>query len=186
MVKICPQYYPQKESREESREELIKQEEPGETREPGEEESGPKYNNYFEKYPFPLSIFQKYSIEAIVEGHHVLVTAHTGSGKTLPAEFAIKYFVSKGKKVIYTSPIKALSNQKYYDFKEKYPDIQFGLLTGDIKLNPNADVLIIVQLEIVRFLIVVPSNWVEPEITPVGNTPSTSLVIILITDCEKF
>jgi ATP-dependent RNA helicase DOB1 len=44
--------------------------------------------------------------------------------------------------VIYTSPIKALSNQKYYDFKEKYPDIQFGLLTGDIKLNPNADVLI--------------------------------------------
>jgi len=62
--------------------------------------------------------------------------------KTLPAEFAIQYFFNKGKKVIYTSPIKALSNQKYYDFKEKYPHIQFGLLTGDIKLNPTADVLI--------------------------------------------
>jgi len=93
-------------------------------------------------FSFPLSSFQKYAIEGIMENKHVLICVPTGNGKTLPAEFAIKYFVSKGKKVIYTSPIKALSNQKYYDFKEKYPDIQFGLLTGDIKLNPNADVLI--------------------------------------------
>jgi superfamily II RNA helicase len=93
-------------------------------------------------FSFPLSSFQKYAIEGIMEDKHVLICVPTGNGKTLPAEFAIKYFVSKGKKVIYTSPIKALSNQKYYDFKEKYPDIQFGLLTGDIKLNPNADVLI--------------------------------------------
>ena len=93
-------------------------------------------------FSFPLSSFQKYAIEGIIEDKHVLVCVPTGNGKTLPAEFAIQYFVNKGKKVIYTSPIKALSNQKYYDFKEKYPDIQFGLLTGDIKLNPNADVLI--------------------------------------------
>jgi superfamily II RNA helicase len=93
-------------------------------------------------FSFPLSSFQKYAIEGIIQDKHVLICVPTGNGKTLPAEFAIKYFVSKGKKVIYTSPIKALSNQKYYDFKEKYPDIQFGLLTGDIKLNPNADVLI--------------------------------------------
>jgi superfamily II RNA helicase len=93
-------------------------------------------------FSFPLSSFQKYAIEGIMEDKHVLVCVPTGNGKTLPAEFAIQYFVNKGKKVIYTSPIKALSNQKYYDFKEKYPDIQFGLLTGDIKLNPNADVLI--------------------------------------------
>jgi ATP-dependent RNA helicase DOB1 len=93
-------------------------------------------------FSFPLSSFQKYAIEGIIQDKHVLICVPTGNGKTLPAEFAIKYFVSKGKKVIYTSPIKSLSNQKYYDFKEKYPDIQFGLLTGDIKLNPNADVLI--------------------------------------------
>ena len=68
------------------------------------------YSQYFDKYPFPLSSFQKFAIESIVEGNHILITAHTGSGKTLPAEFAIEYFVSKGKKVIYTSPIKALSN----------------------------------------------------------------------------
>jgi superfamily II RNA helicase len=101
-----------------------------------------KYKQYFEKYSFPLSSFQKYAIEAIVEEQHILITAHTGSGKTLPAEFAIEYFVSRGKKVIYTSPIKALSNQKYYEFTQKFPNISFGILTGDIKSNPEADVLI--------------------------------------------
>jgi len=101
-----------------------------------------KYIEHFEKYSFPLSSFQKYAIEAILEGDHILVTAHTGSGKTLPAEFAIEYFVSKGKKVIYTSPIKALSNQKFYEFTKKFPHISFGIITGDIKCNPEADVLI--------------------------------------------
>jgi len=100
------------------------------------------YSQYFDKYPFPLSSFQKFAIESIVEGNHILVTAHTGSGKTLPAEFAIEYFVSKGKKVIYTSPIKALSNQKFYEFTQKFPHISFGILTGDIKTNPEANVLI--------------------------------------------
>jgi superfamily II RNA helicase len=100
------------------------------------------YNEYFEKYPFPLSSFQKWAIESIVEGNHILVTAHTGSGKTLPAEFAIEHFTKKGKKVIYTSPIKALSNQKFYEFTKKFPHISFGILTGDIKTNPEADVLI--------------------------------------------
>ena len=100
------------------------------------------YKEHFEKYPFPLSPFQKHALEAIVEGHHILVTAHTGSGKTLPAEFAIEYFVAKGKKVIYTSPIKALSNQKFHEFTLNFPHIKFGILTGDIKANPEADVLI--------------------------------------------
>ena len=116
MVKICPNDYPS-----------------------SDEE---KYSQYFDKYPFLLSSFQKFAIEAIVEENHILVTAHTGSGKTLPAEFAIEYFVSKGKKVIYTSPIKALSNQKLYEFSQKFPHISFGILTGDIKTNPEADVLI--------------------------------------------
>jgi superfamily II RNA helicase len=101
-----------------------------------------KYSSYFDEYSFPLSDFQKYAIEAILEGHHVLVTAHTGSGKTLPAEFAINYFKKQNKKLIYTSPIKALSNQKYSEFTRKYPHISFGLMTGDIKINPDADVLI--------------------------------------------
>ena len=71
-------------------------------------ENEPTYKSYFEKYEYPLHIFQKYAIEAIVEGNHVLVTAPTGSGKTLPGDFSIDFFHSKGKKVIYTTPIKAL------------------------------------------------------------------------------
>ena len=98
--------------------------------------------NLFDAYIFGLSDFQKYAIEGIVSGNNVLVTAHTGSGKTLPAEFAITFFNGKGKKVIYTSPIKALSNQKFYEFTQKFPEISIGLLTGDIKMNPGADVLI--------------------------------------------
>lgn len=101
-----------------------------------------KYKESFEKYVCPLHIFQKWAIEALIEGHHVLVTAPTGSGKSLPGEFALDFFHSKGKKTIYCSPIKALSNQKFYDFTHKYPHISIGLITGDIKCNTTADVLI--------------------------------------------
>lgn len=102
-----------------------------------------KYSQYFEMFPtIELSLFQKWAFKAIVDGDHTLITAHTGSGKTLPAEFAIQYFVNKGKKVIYTAPIKALSNTKLADFRRKYPEISFGIVTGDITDNPEADVLI--------------------------------------------
>ena len=101
-----------------------------------------KKKQYFEKFDFPLHIFQKWAIHGLIELQHVLVTAPTGSGKSLPAEFAIDYFHSLGKKTIYCSPIKALSNQKFYDFTYKYPHISIGLITGDIKTNPDADVLI--------------------------------------------
>ena len=114
--------------------------------------SNSKYESYFELYPYTLSDFQKYAIESIVEGNHVLVTAHTGSGKTLPAEFAINHFSKMGKKIIYTSPIKALSNQKYHEFSKKYPHISFGLFTGDIKTNPNADVLIMTTEILMNYL----------------------------------
>ena len=100
------------------------------------------YEQYYNQYPFPLSTFQKYAIEGILKGDHVLITAPTGSGKTLPADFAITHFTSLGKKVIYTTPIKALSNQKFYEFSQKYPNISFGILTGYIKINPQAQVLI--------------------------------------------
>lgn len=108
-----------------------------------------KYLDYFNLFPYELSDFQKWSIYAIINGDHTLVTAHTGSGKTLPAEFAIQYFKERNKKVIYTGPIKALCNQKLYDMRNKFPDITFGILTGDIKDNPEADVLIMTT-EILR------------------------------------
>ena len=101
---------------------------------------------------FEYSEFQKVAIQSIHDGNHTLITAHTGSGKTLPAEYAIEYFTQKGKKVIYTSPIKALSNQKYNDFTKKFPTLTIGLLTGDNKHNPGADVLIMTT-EILRNLL---------------------------------
>jgi superfamily II RNA helicase len=106
-------------------------------------ENEEKYKEHFEKFPYELSIFQKHAIEGIIEGNHVLITAHTGSGKTLAAEFAIEYFVSRGKKVIYTGPTKSLINQKFYDFTKKYQHISFGIITGDVKSNPEADVLVV-------------------------------------------
>ena len=93
--------------------------------------------------------FQKQAIDAIHKEHHTLITAHTGSGKTFPAEYAIKHICQKGKKVIYTSPIKSLSNQKFNEFTRKHTDITFGILTGDIKFNPEADCLIMTT-EILR------------------------------------
>ena len=105
-------------------------------------ENEEKYKEHFEQFKYPLHIFQKYAIEGIVEGHHVLVTAPTGSGKSLPAEFSLDFFALKGKKVIYCSPIKALSNQKFDDFSKKYPHLRVGIITGDIKCNPDADILI--------------------------------------------
>jgi superfamily II RNA helicase len=128
--------------------------------------SNSKYDSHFELYSFPLSDFQKYAIEAIVEKQHVLVTAHTGSGKTLPAEFAIQYFAKQGKKVVYTSPIKALSNQKYYEFTKKFPDISFGLFTGDIKTNPDADVLIMTTEILMNYLFTSTTNTDDSETQP--------------------
>ena len=108
-----------------------------------------EYDELFSSYPFPLSDFQKYAIEAIEKDKHILVTAHTGSGKTLPAEYAIQKFHKLGKKVVYTSPIKSLSNQKFSEFSKKFPEINFGILTGDIKYNPEGDCLIMTT-EILR------------------------------------
>lgn len=116
MVKLCSYSYPK------SREE--------------------EYKHYYEKYPYELHDFQKWSIEATVTGNHVLICCPTGSGKTFGGEFALDYFHSLGKKTIYCSPIKALSNEKYHSFTQKYPHISIGLITGDIKTNPTADVLI--------------------------------------------
>ena len=100
------------------------------------------YKKYYENYPYELHDFQKWCVEGIVTGNHVLISTPTGNGKTFGGEFAIQYFHQLGKKVIYTTPIKALSNEKFYSFTQKYPHISVGLITGDIKSNPDAEVLI--------------------------------------------
>ena len=91
-------------------------------------------------FPFELDDFQKRSILRLENHENVLVCAHTSSGKTVVAEYGIALGKSHSKRVLYTSPIKALSNQKYREFKKKFGDV--GILTGDVSINPEAQCLI--------------------------------------------
>ena len=88
-----------------------------------------------------LDPFQEEAIQYIEKEHSVLVSAPTGAGKTLIAESAIAKALSRGESVIYTAPIKALSNQKYRDFRQQYPDL-VGILTGDVSINPDASIVV--------------------------------------------
>ena len=92
------------------------------------------------KFPFELDDFQKRSIIRLERHENVLVCAHTSSGKTVVAEYGIALGKKAKRRVLYTSPIKALSNQKYREFKKKFGDV--GILTGDVSLNPDAQCLI--------------------------------------------
>jgi superfamily II RNA helicase len=94
------------------------------------------------KLPFELDPFQKEAISWIDKGHSVLISAPTGSGKTVIAEAAIDHALENGLQVIYTAPIKALSNQKYRDFRERYGEEKVGILTGDVSINAEAPILI--------------------------------------------
>lgn len=120
-----------------------------------------EYDKYYQWFPMELSPFQKTAIQAIVDGHHSLSCVPTGSGKTLPALFAIDYFTRLGKKVIYTSPIKALSNQKYHEFSQKFPNLSVGILTGDIKTNPTGNVLIMTAEILQNIIVSKTSNLVK-------------------------
>ncbi|MBN1156960.1 DEAD/DEAH box helicase, partial [Candidatus Woesearchaeota archaeon] len=91
---------------------------------------------------FVLDPFQELAIHSINNHHSVLVSAPTGSGKTLIADYIIDRDIRQNKKVIYTAPIKALSNQKYRDFCKQYGDDKIGLVTGDVVVNPEANILI--------------------------------------------
>ncbi len=98
--------------------------------------------NLEEYFPFPLDDFQLEAIRAINSGNSVVLTAPTGSGKTLIGEFAIYRGLSHDSRVFYTTPLKALSNQKFRDFANQYGENKVGLLTGDISLNREAPILV--------------------------------------------
>ncbi|HLP89650.1 MAG TPA: RNA helicase [Nostocaceae cyanobacterium] len=93
-------------------------------------------------FPFELDQFQKEAIASLNAGRSVVVCAPTGSGKTLIGEYAIYRALSRGKRVFYTTPLKALSNQKLRDFREKFGFEQVGLLTGDASINREAPILV--------------------------------------------
>ncbi|VXD13913.1 DSH-like [Planktothrix serta PCC 8927] len=93
-------------------------------------------------FPFPLDDFQYNAIQALNGGKSVVVCAPTGSGKTLVGEYAIHRALQGGRRVFYTTPLKALSNQKFRDFREQFGWEKVGLLTGDISVNRDAPVVV--------------------------------------------
>jgi len=94
------------------------------------------------EFPFELDDFQKDACKCITEGKSVVVCAPTGAGKTVIAQHAIHCALEAGNRVFYTTPLKALSNQKYNDFSEKYGADKVGLLTGDSSINRGAQIVI--------------------------------------------
>lgn len=101
-------------------------------------------------WPFTLDPFQQVSITSIERNESILVSAHTSAGKTVVAEYAIAQCLKNNQRVIYTSPIKALSNQKYREFMADFGDV--GLMTGDVTINPTATCLVMTT-EILRSML---------------------------------
>ncbi|KAL0951772.1 hypothetical protein HGRIS_008443 [Hohenbuehelia grisea] len=104
------------------------------------------------KYPFELDTFQKEAVYHLEMGDSVFVAAHTSAGKTVVAEYAIALAEKHMTRAIYTSPIKALSNQKFRDFKQTFSSNSVGILTGDVQINPEASCLIMTT-EILRSML---------------------------------
>ncbi|KAK3337696.1 NUC185 domain-containing protein [Cercophora scortea] len=102
------------------------------------------------EWPFELDTFQKEAIYHLENGDSVFVAAHTSAGKTVVAEYAIALAAKHMTKAIYTSPIKALSNQKFRDFRQEFDEV--GILTGDVQINPEASCLIMTT-EILRSML---------------------------------
>jgi ATP-dependent RNA helicase HelY len=112
------------------------------------------------RYSFPLDDFQVDAVDALIGGESVLVAAPTGSGKTVVAEFAIERALEAGRKAFYTTPLKALSNQKFGDFVAQYGADRVGLLTGDNSINGEAPV-VVMTTEVLRNMLYERSDTLE-------------------------
>ncbi|MGZ8606982.1 MAG: DEAD/DEAH box helicase, partial [Actinomycetota bacterium] len=112
------------------------------------------------RYPFALDAFQSSAIEALSSGGSVLVAAPTGSGKTVVAEYAIERALDLGGKCFYTTPLKALSNQKFGDLVARYGAAKVGLLTGDNTINGEAPV-VVMTTEVLRNMLYERSDTLD-------------------------
>ena len=111
--------------------------------------AGSELARFSQGYDFPLDPFQEEACTAVERGEGVLIAAPTGAGKTVVGEFAVHLGLVRGLKTFYTTPIKALSNQKYLDLVARHGEEHVGLLTGDTSVNPHADV-VVMTTEVLR------------------------------------
>src|SRR6185436_4113915 len=107
--------------------------------------------------PFALDDFQQRACQALEAGEGVLVAAPTGAGKTVVGEFAVHLALATGRKCFYTTPIKALSNQKYGDLLARHGAASVGLLTGDNAINGDAPV-VVMTTEVLRNMLYASSD----------------------------
>ncbi len=112
-------------------------------------QNGGELTKFTAEYPFALDDFQLRACRALETGHGVLVCAPTGAGKTVVGEFAVHLALAAGGKCFYTTPIKALSNQKHNDLVARYGTAKIGLLTGDQSINGDADI-VVMTTEVLR------------------------------------
>ncbi len=120
-------------------------------------QESPALADFRAHYPFPFDPFQVTACRALEGGAGVLVAAPTGSGKTIVGEFAVHLALTQDKKCFYTTPIKALSNQKYNDLVDRYGDDRVGLLTGDNSINGDAPI-VVMTTEVLRNMIYAGSH----------------------------
>ena len=120
----------------------------------------PRLTSFAARLPFELDEFQVDACRALEDGHGVLVCAPTGAGKTVVGEFAVHLALAEGRKCFYTTPIKALSNQKYADLAAVHGAASVGLLTGDTSINGNAAV-VVMTTEVLRNMLYAESSTVD-------------------------
>ena len=118
---------------------------------------GPVLEDFRAGYDFALDPFQDEACVALEDGFSVLVCAPTGAGKTVVGEFAVHLALAAGQKCFYTTPIKALSNQKFNDLVARYGAERIGLLTGDTAINGDAPI-VVMTTEVLRNMLYVGST----------------------------
>ncbi|MGZ4133004.1 MAG: DEAD/DEAH box helicase, partial [Actinomycetota bacterium] len=122
--------------------------------------TGTPAQDFASRYPFPLDGFQLEAVDALSRGMSVLVAAPTGSGKTVVAEYAVERALAAGRKCFYTTPLKALSNQKFGDLVEQHGPDRVGLLTGDNSINGDAPI-VVMTTEVLRNMLYERSDTLE-------------------------
>ncbi|WP_182542964.1 DEAD/DEAH box helicase [Halosaccharopolyspora lacisalsi] len=120
----------------------------------------PQLAGFAEQMSFELDSFQRTACQALESGHGVLVCAPTGAGKTVVGEFAVHMALAEGRKCFYTTPIKALSNQKYADLCQRHGSEAVGLLTGDTSINGEAQV-VVMTTEVLRNMLYAGSSTID-------------------------